>query len=153
MKRALTYKDLTIEWFMNKCELDLTTGCWLWKGYKTKAGYGVFHVGTKAYRVHRLIYALHKEEIPDNLVIDHVYSRGCRYRSCCNLNHLEAVTSCENTRRGKRYKNSLYPEGFCVNGHEMTNENKYSRPSRSGYECKRCKWPSRYSSLHTTALD
>jgi hypothetical protein len=39
--------------------------------------------------------------VPDGLVIDHVKDRGCRFRDCVNVDHLEPVTLLENSRRGQ----------------------------------------------------
>lgn len=38
--------------------------------------------------------------VPDGLVVDHVWSRGCRSRRCVNPWHLEAVSRSENAKRG-----------------------------------------------------
>jgi hypothetical protein len=50
-------------------------------------------------------YELTYGPIPEGLVIDHL----CRVRSCCNPEHLEAVTPEENNRRTRALQ--------CKNGH------------------------------------
>ena len=80
--------------------------CWLWPGYVTETGYGVY----RSQRVHRAAYANRYGPIPDGLVIDHT----CRQRSCFNPDHLKAVTQAVNSRRtiqGPRGPNK-YPLGY-----------------------------------------
>ena len=75
----------------------LKTGtCWYWRGELDRHGYGVLEVCGKGKRVHRLSYEAFVGPIPAGLVIDHL----CRVRDCINPDHLEPVTSQENTRRG-----------------------------------------------------
>lgn len=77
---------------------DRTTDCWLWTGHINWGGYGIIWHDSKQHRVHRLSYETYKGEIPKGYVIDHL----CRKRNCINPEHLEAVTSQENTLRGDR---------------------------------------------------
>src|SRR5690606_27089460 len=66
--------------------------------------------------------------IPAGLVIDHL----CGNTSCCNPEHLEAVTNAENMRR--RAKRSA----TCASGHPWTPENTYIRPN-GRRDCRACK--------------
>ena len=108
-----------------------TTPCWIWQGPIDRTGYGRVspHQGA-----HRVVYEALIGPIPAGLQIDHL----CRVRCCVNPEHMEPVTSAENTRRG------IWPSSLkthCVNGHEYTPENTYIRPShkRSGKRgCRRC---------------
>lgn len=70
-------------------------GCWNWTGTLSK-GYGVMKVHSRSTRVHRLMYEVFVGPIPEGLVIDHL----CKNKQCVNPEHLEAVTSRENTLRG-----------------------------------------------------
>jgi hypothetical protein len=73
------------------------TACWVWRLSIRKDGYAAARVpGLGAIRVHRAAYQVYVGPIPDGLVIDHL----CRVRSCCNPDHLEAVTPQENIARG-----------------------------------------------------
>lgn len=82
--------------FAKKIEFDEETGCMLWVGAKDTKGYGHFGLEGRTVRSHRLAYEHWKMPIPTGLVIDHL----CRVVNCVNPDHLEAVTTGENTRRG-----------------------------------------------------
>lgn len=88
-----------IERFSRRIIIEPFTGCWLWTGAVTKAGYGVFGKGGSdggIFYVHRFSYETYIGEIGDGLEIDHL----CRQRWCANPLHLEAVTRQQNAMRG-----------------------------------------------------
>lgn len=103
------------ERFWNKTRVDPMTGCWIWIAATNKDGYGVFQLATgtsggRQVRAHRYSYTVLIG--PINHTIDHL----CRNRSCVNPNddHMEDVTSSENTRRGENYYRN---QTHCKNGH------------------------------------
>jgi len=117
--------------FMPKVEI--TDTCWLWKGAKSNHGYGIIMANWKLHSAHRYIIEKLQGKIPEGLQVDHL----CRVRNCVNPEHLELVTSKENTRRGLR--SALNPnKGWCKKGHELTDENSYIQ-NRRGYEERSCK--------------
>ena len=75
-------------------------GCWIWQLAITPFGYGQKSVNYKSVMAHRWYYEKYKGPIPEGLFIDHI----CGVRHCVNPNHLEAVTTSENTRRGNSAK-------------------------------------------------
>ena len=85
--------DLLPERFWIK--VNKTESCWLWMG-KIDDGYGRFSIGDRLYLVHRLAFAVMKSKLGTNTQVDHL----CKVRNCLNPEHLEEVTSKENTRRG-----------------------------------------------------
>jgi hypothetical protein len=80
-----------------------TDGCWIWTGarwgsvYKRPGEYryGAFRVGSSMVAVHRISYEMANGAIPSGLTIDHL----CFNKLCVKPEHLEAVSSAENTRR------------------------------------------------------
>lgn len=104
-----------------------TTECWLWTGATNDRGYGMARFGAGAKYIHRIVYEVMVEEIPDGLTLDHI----CRTPSCCNPEHMEIVTRSENSRR------AAGEITHCTHGHEYTAENT-GRNSNGTRYCKRC---------------
>ena len=102
-----------------------TSGCWLWIGSLTAAGYGRIFVNGKSEYVHRVMYG----DIPEGLEIDHL----CRVPSCCNPAHLEAVTHQDNVRRSPHCGD----DEFCKRGHAWTSKTTYLYPE-GGRQCRVC---------------
>lgn len=81
-------------------QVDDAESCWEWNGSLFAGGYGQYSVRLetgerKNLYAHRVAYEMFVGPIPDGLVLDHL----CRNRRCCRPDHLEPVTSAENTRR------------------------------------------------------
>ena len=126
--------------FWSRITPEPMSGCWLWVAGQTKAGYGQLrHKYT-----HRISYAAAKGPIPDGLHIDHL----CRVVSCCNPDHLEAVTCGENIRRGM--KGSL--RKACKRGHAYTPDNTWRHKNGNRY-CRTCKLATNNARYHAKKLD
>jgi hypothetical protein len=80
------------------------TTCWIWQLAINEDGYGETSENGVQKSAHRLYYERRFGPISKGLVLDHL----CRVRCCVNPDHLEPVTSLENTRRGLNCK--LSPE-------------------------------------------
>lgn len=109
------------------------TGCWEWKGAKDH-GYGVVMVEGRKQYVHRLSYQLFRGEIFRTYEIDHL----CRNPSCFNPDHLESVTSRENSIRGNHPLFVVRRTGICRRGlHPMVGDNVMVRANGT-HRCREC---------------
>ena len=115
----------------DKVTYEPNSGCWLWLGAVTKRGeYGIVRDHGELTVAHRFFYAAYKGHIPGGLILDHL----CRVRCCVNPDHVEPVTSAENTHRGLPTKRTA---AHCGHGHPRTPANTYYRSN--GYtECSVC---------------
>jgi len=93
-----------------------TDTCWLWMG-KIDDGYGRFHTAGKYYLVHRMSFVVLKQKLQENTQVDHL----CKVRNCLNPDHLDEVTSKENTRRGLAKIYNTDPNK-CPYGHDYDGE-------------------------------
>lgn len=71
--------------------VDDQTGCHVWQGATTAAGYGELHLDGGVALVHRAVYENAHGPIPPSYDIHHT----CGNRVCCNPEHLERLTHAE----------------------------------------------------------
>jgi hypothetical protein len=117
--------DSNVDRFWSLVDKDGSGGCWLWTGGLTQKGYGRFYLGDFGppdgrFAVNRLAHRLAydwevgglPEYHPRGLQIDHL----CRVRNCVNPEHMELVTSRENSARGETW---IWRQRLthCPNGH------------------------------------
>lgn len=109
------------------------TGCLLWMGAMGHSNYGQIRVGYSVRHVHRVAYSLARGRIPDGLVIDH----KCKQPSCVNVQHMEAVTVHENSRRTVT---NLDFRGTCSKGHHIGKVGLYRMKTARGWarHCRKC---------------
>jgi len=118
-------------------KIKKTDSCWLWTGAIATTGYGIISIKDsvtnrrKSIYAHRVSFTLFKGDIPGRLVIDHL----CMNKICVNPEHLEAVTTTENTLRYFDFKNGS--RNICSKGHPFDNINSY-RDKRGHRRCKSC---------------
>ncbi len=95
------------------------TPCIIGRGVDNGQGYLRVTVGGKQCREHRVAWEAQHGPIPKGLQLDHL----CRNRACVNVEHMELVTSRENTLRGigPTAKNSRKQQ--CKNGHSLQGDN------------------------------
>lgn len=99
--------------------VKFTDTCWLWLGGKQSEGYGHFHLQGQNVYAHRYAYEFCVGPIPNGLTIDHL----CRVRACVNPDHLEPVTTRENTLRGIGPTAKHARATHCPSGHLYLGEN------------------------------
>ena len=109
-------------------------GCWVWTGLKQKNGYGAVIRGDRRRVAHRLVYndAIGGCLRPE-LVLDHL----CRNRACVRPDHLEPVTSRENTLRGEGPTARNARKSHCLQGHPFTLANT-DRAKDGSRMCRAC---------------
>jgi hypothetical protein len=118
------------------------TGCWLWQGSRTAAGYGtVKRVGLSTTTVHRAGWEALRGPIPDGYEVDHLKDR-CRNRNCWNPDHLEPVPAAENKRRvpgvgvrARALADAKARRTHCRNGHPFGAD---ARVYRGARRCRSC---------------
>ncbi len=127
--------EFTMDRLMRRVRMDDgPAGCWIFLGADNGCGYGVMKVSGRTRGTHRLAFEATRGPVPAGLQLDHL----CRNRKCCNPNHMEAVTSRENTLRGDSRMARYAERTHCVNGHPYSTENTYNHPS-GGRRCRACR--------------
>jgi hypothetical protein len=119
---ARLYPNL-LERLFAKCGKVSSTGCWMWLGHCDAKGYGKMTIRVNGkpvgFRTHRLMYELVNGPIPPGLALDHK-DDICLGGACMNPDHLEIVTTSENSKRVRRreregrekaYKHENHKEG------------------------------------------
>lgn len=102
-------------------------GCWIFGGAVHSGGYGVVNMLGVLHYAHRVAYETLAGPV-GTLHLDHL----CRDRLCVRPDHLEPVTSAENSGRG------AVARRYCQRGHELEGPNLYFRPDGKGRRCRAC---------------
>jgi len=114
--------------------VNLYGKCIEYAGPKDPGGYGRSWWDNRKFRPsHIVAWELFRGPVPAGLQLDHL----CRNRACINPNHLEPVTSRENTLRGVGPAARWAKRTHCERGHEFTPDNTLTRPNGSR-RCRVC---------------
>ena len=137
-KIAASKRGTPVARFWAKVEMEPNSGCWIWCGCRTTAGYGHFtndpaHPTQKVYS-HRFAYELLRGPIPRGLQIDH----RCRLRACVNPDHMDVVSQRENILRGTSPSAQHAQQTHCKWGHSLADA--YHKPSKPPHwrDCRVC---------------
>lgn len=138
-RSALTPREEVGAKFWLNILVDEGSGCWEWQGVISN-GYGIHYgkayIGKQQVSAHRFSWLYFFGEWPPaGLHLDHL----CRNKCCVNPNHLEPVTSHENTFvRGNSISKQNSLKTHCANGHTFDSEN--TRLNTYGWRyCHTCK--------------
>jgi hypothetical protein len=120
--------------------------CWLWIACRVPGGYGQFYVSKVGVQfAHRVSYELRNGPIPAGLEIDHL----CRNRACVNPEHMEVVTTRENTLRGISSPSRNAKKKRCLRGHKF---NRIIRTKHGNWRgCSKCQEISRRKCMRERA--
>ncbi len=103
--------------------IDFSGECWTWKGHASDRGYGI--IDLKHYEfpestvlVHRLVYSICVEPIPDGLCVLH----RCDNPPCCRPEHLFLGTNLDNIADKMAKGRHRSPKGENHGSHKLTAE-------------------------------
>lgn len=107
--------------------------CWVWTRALQTAGYGNAWIDGTSRTAHKVAWVWANGPVPDGLQLDHL----CENRTCCRPDHLEPVTSRENSHRTSLSVNSINAaKTHCSRGHELSGDNIYHY--RGKRVCRAC---------------
>lgn len=141
-RSQISLKDISL--FLEKVSKS-DAGCWEFV-CNQQTHYKYFLIYNDSFiinaRAHRVSYVIHNGDISKGLIIRHT----CDNPSCVNPDHLLAGTQKQNAEdRAYRNRDLKSPAGInrskthCINGHEFTPENTYTRYREGGGRiCKTC---------------
>ena len=115
-------------------KIEVTGFCWNWLGPLNDRGYGQFRVGQQMMRCHRVLYEWLVADVPEGLVLDHL----CENQKCVNPDHTVPKTQRANVQRGHGITAVNARKTHCLNGHELSGDNLYVKPSGQRI-CRTCK--------------
>ena len=123
----------TVERFWSKVDLDDPADCWIWDAALQTAGYGNVWIEGTNHTAHKVAWVWEYGPVPDGLQLDHL----CRNRRCVRPDHLEPVTSRENSHRSPLTLNYINAaKTHCPKGHDYAT----NADERNGKRyCKACR--------------
>lgn len=118
-------------------KVDRTGECHRWTAARDSKGYGNFYYEGRTRSAHIVALLLAGVEIPTGMTVDHVWARGCRFRDCVRVDHLEVVALRTNILRSNNAAAVGARKTHCPSGHEYSPSNTY-RNARGHRFCRTC---------------
>lgn len=119
--------------FWNK--VQKTDGCWIWTGYRNKAGYGMFMMPDRVHLAHRVAWMFAYGAIPEGMQVCH----HCDNPACVRPDMLFLGTNADNQRDSVRKgRHCSSKKTHCPKGHPYSADNTYM-PSWNERQCRICK--------------
>jgi hypothetical protein len=113
------------------------SGCHRWTGNHVGKGYGRLRFQGKMRLAHIVALLLDGVEVPPGMTVDHVRARGCVWKDCVRVDHLEVVTNRENILRSDGITATHARKTHCLRGHEFTPDNTLAN-AHGGRRCRTC---------------
>lgn len=124
------------------------SGCWLWLGYATSAGYGALRIGGRKVLAHRIaLQSALGRQIPGNVLVCH----ACNNKMCVNPGHLYEGSYASNYADAVASGWKPNPSGAiasakrrasertrCRSGHPLSGDNMALRRNNKGYIVRVC---------------
>lgn len=130
MRRVISYEEVA-------CPVKGLDGpCHIFSGHKDRRGYGRMWSSTGTSLVHKHVWEQLHGAVPEGLELDH----QCMVKSCCNPQHLRAVTHKVNSTEnvvGANWQLNLL-KTHCPQGHPYSPDNIRIRHDKRCRECKIC---------------
>jgi hypothetical protein len=106
-----------------EAKVDRSGTCHRWTGTVLDTGYGQFWLDGKHRRAHIVALELDGVTVPPGMTVDHVAARGCRYKDCVRIDHLEIVSQRENNLRSTGMGGVNARKQECAHGHAFDEQN------------------------------
>jgi len=86
--------------FLSKVKVNVETGCWFWKAYKDKKGYGQFWYQGKMVWAHRWSIQAFTGPLEYGMEAHHLCKNPC----CVNPDHMQPETKAANSFNSTSFK-------------------------------------------------
>lgn len=131
-KQRGLFREKELRGFKFWDKVYITDGCWNWLAYVDREGYGQFR-RPPIYKAHRYAYEAVFGKIEAGKVLDHL----CTNTRCVRPDHLEPVSSRENSLRGNTLAAKNFNKKYCPVGHRYDEINTW-KDSKGKRKCRSC---------------
>lgn len=112
--------------------LNVTETCWLWKGTKSKTGYGVIRIDGKTIKAHRAVTAIILDRDVEFMPLQ---EHSCENKLCCNVEHLFDSDHRNNNKIARGWK-LIEGKWYCKRNHLL--EDSSLKLNGNRIRCRAC---------------